>query len=97
MTVEYLQEIVRLANEIYEKNDTVVLSDQVITTDRKCVDVVLRELTYEKYSRYLSGILSIIKELIGRSFPTEIYDKDLVSIEIPVLTAAAIFVMVESV
>lgn len=82
VTVEYLQELVRLANEIYENNDIVVLSDQIIFTNQKCVDAVLKELTYGEYAQYLSALASIIKELVDKSFPMEVYYVDISSLDL---------------
>lgn len=72
VTVEYLQEIVRLANEIYEKNDTVVLSDQTIAANRKYNDLTKSEVTYEEYYQYIRDLYSIVRELIRLSFSEEL-------------------------
>lgn len=72
VTVEYLQEIVRLANEIYEKNDTVVLSDQTIAANRKYNDLTKSEVTYEEYYQYIQDLYSIVRELIRLSFSEEL-------------------------
>ncbi len=82
VTVEYLQELVRLANEIYENNDIVVLSDQIIFTNQKCVDAVLKEITYEEYVQYLDDIVFIVKGLVDKSFPMEVYYVDIVSLDL---------------
>ncbi len=71
-----------MANEIYENNDIVVLSDQIIFTNQKCADAVLKEITYGEYAQYLSAIVSIVKGLVDKSFPMEVYYVDISSLDL---------------
>lgn len=73
LTLEDLQAIVELANEIYENCETVVLSDQVITTDQRCAEGREEEVTYTEYCLYERALYNMIKELLFLSFSAEVH------------------------
>lgn len=71
--ISTVQKLLNLALAIYEKNDTVVLKEREIITNRKCAQGVLTEIDIYDYRRYEREVYDIFKELAKQAFPTEIH------------------------